>query len=188
MTGKTTIISVAGAALIALHAEQARSQAAPPPPPPRVAQSSSAATSTPAAPVAPLKLLATSTVPTPPKVVVPASVLPPKDSAVALCNNGTFVMRPGTTADCASRGGLKIAMAHRATAATAPVRRAVTSQSVRPATAEQAPPAGATMRCKDGTYLTGVASADRCSGNGGLAVIFPVRPVAPTAPAAQKRP
>jgi hypothetical protein len=50
-------------------------------------------------------------------------------------------------------------------------------------------PVGATMRCKDGTYLTGAVSADRCASNGGVAVTFPVVAApAPPRPQAQKRP
>ena len=44
------------------------------------------------------------------------------------------------------------------------------------ASADPAPPPGATMRCKDGTFLTGVASEPRCAGNGGLGVTFPATP------------
>ena len=49
--------------------------------------------------------------------------------------------------------------------------------------APTAPPSGATMRCKDGSYLTGRPSADRCDGNAGVAVIFPAAPVSPPTPA-----
>jgi hypothetical protein len=50
-------------------------------------------------------------------------------------------------------------------------------------------PIGATMRCKDGTYLTSAPSASACSANGGVAVTYPATP-APPAPRAQpqKRP
>jgi hypothetical protein len=48
---------------------------------------------------------------------------------------------------------------------------------------EGARPANATMRCKDGTYLSGAPSTDRCSGNGGTAVTYPTQPPTPTAPA-----
>jgi hypothetical protein len=46
----------------------------------------------------------------------------------------------------------------------------------------QTPPAGATMRCKDGTWLFGAPSAARCDRNGGLATILPVRAAPPPAP------
>lgn len=173
MTGKATLIGIAvAAALIASNTKQVSAQVAPPPP--------RAASSNPATPPTLLTLPAPATPPTPPKVVVPASAMPPKDSAVALCNNGTFVMLPGTVADCASRGGLRVAMPPRR---KAPAREAALSLSVRPAIVEQGPPTGATMRCRDGIYLSGTASADRCANNGGLAAILPAKPPAPNAPA-----
>jgi hypothetical protein len=171
-------------ALTALQSHALRAQGpAVPPPPPRIA-TGTAAVAQPAQP-APLILPAAPSPPAPPKTITPASALPPKDSAVALCNNGTFVMLPGTPADCASRGGLRVAMPPRAGPV---VRRATTSQSVRPSLVEQGPPAGATMRCKDGTYLTGTPAADRCANNGGVAAIIPARAPASAQPAAQKRP
>jgi hypothetical protein len=42
------------------------------------------------------------------------------------------------------------------------------------------------MQCKDGTFLYGTPSADRCTSNGGVAVIFPRPAPAPQAPT--KRP
>lgn len=46
---------------------------------------------------------------------------------------------------------------------------------------ETAWPIGATMRCQDGTYLTGTPAADRCANNGGVTAILAPRP-APPAP------
>jgi hypothetical protein len=128
-------------------------------------------------PAGPPRTLPTVATPPAPAVAKPAAV--PTDSTVALCNDGSFVNQPGTVADCASRGGLRVAMQPRP---KAPVRRAGPSLSVRPPVAEQGPPAGATMRCKDGTYLSGAAAANRCADNGGMAVILP--PPRPTPPAA----
>ena len=73
----------------------------------------------------------------------------------------------------------------------APLARAVplpnASSAITPAqrvaSAGAAPPAGATMRCKDGTFLTGAASEQRCAGNGGLSVTFPAPPKTPQPPA-----
>jgi hypothetical protein len=59
---------------------------------------------------------------------------------------------------------------------------ATVSKNVTPANAT--PPAGTTMRCKDGTYLTGTPSADRCANNGGVASYHPV-PATPAAPRIQ---
>jgi hypothetical protein len=167
MTRKTTFIGMAAVALIALTTERASAQG------------------TAAPPTAPAPHVSPSPPPVAQTVLVPASALPPTDSAVALCNNGTFVKEPGTVADCASRGGLRVAMPPRVKApALAPAL--APSFSLRPAIADQAPPAGATMRCKDGTYLSGTASANRCANNGGLAAILPPPPPVPPTPA--KRP
>lgn len=45
-----------------------------------------------------------------------------------------------------------------------------------------APPADATMRCKDGTFLTGPPAAERCRDRGGVAAIFPAPPSAVPSP------
>lgn len=49
-------------------------------------------------------------------------------------------------------------------------------------------PANATMRCKDGTWLTGPAADGRCSANGGTALILPAARTAPAGPARPGRP
>lgn len=61
------------------------------------------------------------------------------------------------------------------------VRAAEPALVVRPQ--DEVPPLGATMRCKDGTWLSGTPSAERCDRNRGLAVILPVRAPAPPPPA-----
>lgn len=43
-----------------------------------------------------------------------------------------------------------------------------------------APPIGATARCKDGSYLTGTPSDERCAGRGGLVVLLPPARSAPS--------
>ena len=50
--------------------------------------------------------------------------------------------------------------------------------------ADDTPPLGATMRCKNGTWLSGTPVASRCDRNRGLAVILPVRAAAPPPPRA----
>jgi hypothetical protein len=116
----------------------------------------------------------------PPAPVVAAPAPVPPAGAVALCVDNTFVKDPGTVADCAKHGGLKVAMPpHQKTV----VRKASPALAVSAAAAIQAPPAGATMHCKDGTYLTGAPSKDRCANNGGVAAILPSTPPAPAAPA-----
>ncbi|CAN5864153.1 hypothetical protein BH11GEM1_BH11GEM1_20500 [soil metagenome] len=67
-----------------------------------------------------------------------------------------------------------------------PVRTPIAASAVTPAqriaSAAAAPPAGATMRCKDGTFLTGAPSEQRCDGNGGVSVTFPAAAPTPQPP------
>ena len=49
-------------------------------------------------------------------------------------------------------------------------------------------PNGATMRCKDGTYLTTDAPATACDSNGGILVRFPLKRVPQTAPRLERVP
>ena len=46
----------------------------------------------------------------------------------------------------------------------------------------QTEPVDATGRCKDGTFLTGPVTEDRCVDKGGLAILIPARRVAPPRP------
>ena len=67
-----------------------------------------------------------------------------------------------------------------------PVPKPIVASAVTPAqriaSADAAPPAGATMRCKDGTFLSGEASEQRCAGYGGLGVTFQATPAIPQPP------
>jgi hypothetical protein len=116
-----------------------------------------------------------------PPAPIAASPAPiPPDGAVALCVDNTFVKDPGTVADCAKHGGLKVAMpSHAKTVA----RKANPTLAAGAAAVSHAPPAGATMHCKDGTFLTGTPSKDRCANNGGLAAILPAPTQTPSVPA-----
>ena len=53
---------------------------------------------------------------------------------------------------------------------------AVQAATPRAALQSDDPPAGATGRCKDGTWLTGTLPANPCGANGGLAVRIDVKP------------
>jgi hypothetical protein len=113
----------------------------------------------------------------PPPAPAPApKLLPPPPEAVAQCNDLTFVVPPAQPAACGTRGGVKLTLPglRRAPAppAAAPSVRAATTQPA-PNARDDAPPAGATMRCRDGTWLSGTPSDSRCDRNGGLAVILP---------------
>jgi hypothetical protein len=126
-----------------------------------------------AAPVPP----APASPPVPAAGVAAAPVVPPAD-AVALCRDGTFIVEPGTAAGCEARGGLLVAMPRRvpppAPVAAAPAQSVDAERERAAAT----PPAGATMRCKDGTWLTGVQDASRCANAGGVAMLV-TQPIAP---------
>ena len=124
------------------------------------------------------------------RIVAPTAPLAPPANAVALCSDGTFVVAPSDSTGCASHRGVRVMLprlaepplkASAASAATAAnVQALAAPQAVR-----LAPPSNATMQCKDGTFLFGTPSADRCAGSGGVAAIFsgprqpPPRPTRP---------
>lgn len=109
--------------------------------------------------------------------VQPTTAPQPPANAVALCGDGGYVVAPALPAACGQRGGLRLTLpaARGQTPADvapgrAPAQASATLQAPRP---PETPPAGATMRCKDGTWLSGTADAARCANNGGLLVILP---------------
>ena len=119
----------------------------------------------------------------PPTAPAPApKVVPPPANAVAQCNDLTFVVPPAQPASCGTRGGVKLALPGLRPApappAATPSVRAATPQPAANAR-NDAPPAGASMRCRDGTWLSGTPSESRCDRNGGLAVILPAPRSAP---------
>jgi len=122
--------------------------------------------------------------PPPPPVTAPAPVTPP-ENAVALCSDDTFVLAPATVAACDARGGLKVAMPPRRVPPPAPDTAPGTAPGMAPVpmlmqvAPEATPPAGATMRCKDGTWLTGSPAGNRCVERGGVATILPPERVTP---------
>ena len=120
--------------------------------------------------------------PTAPAPAAAAPVTAPPANAVALCNDQSFILAPALPSACATRGGLKLVLPTYRPAppsAAAPPPAAVRAPT--PAR-DDTPPAGATMRCKDGTWLSGEPAPARCAGNGGLATILPVRAAPPPPP------
>lgn len=110
-------------------------------------------------------------------------------NAVAQCGDGTFILAPATAAGCAPHRGVRVILppsrtppppVTRVTAAPVPLRAATPAQA--------APAAGATMRCKDGTYLGGAPSETACGGHGGLAAALVAPRAAPAGPARVRRP
>ena len=64
-----------------------------------------------------------------------------------------------------------------------PIVASAVTPAQRVASADATPPTGATMRCKDGTFLPGAVSEERCAGNGGVSVTFQAAPATPQPPA-----
>ena len=106
----------------------------------------------------------------PPADANPSPILTPPDGAVALCKDGTWIREPGVVDDCAKFGGLGIATPPRPkppeVVRTAP-------RQIRAVVVDPTPPANATGRCRDGTYLYGPIADTSCSDHDGLAVRFP---------------
>jgi hypothetical protein len=125
--------------------------------------------------------------PTAPRTA-PEPVVAPPANAVALCNDASFVVAPAQPSACAARGGLKLVLpTYRAsTPADVAPGRVPVAAAVQAALTPSTPPAGATMRCKDGTWFSGTPDAARCVSNGGLAVILP--PSNPPVPPPPARP
>ena len=123
------------------------------------------------------------------RLVAPAPVTAPPANAVAQCADGTFIAAPGDASGCASHGGLHVLLPRQAAAPPAMSHVAaapVASLAAQPSNA--APPVGATMRCKDGTYLGGAPSEAACSGNGGLAAAIVTPRTPPPPPSRPRRP
>lgn len=133
-----------------------------------------------AAPPAPVAPVLTPASPAPPAPATRAVPVPPA-GAVAECRDGSFAVPPETPKACDARGGVRILLpGPRAT--PAPPSGAARADARVTALAPSAPPAGATMQCKDGTWLTGARDAARCAANGGLGVMLPERTPAPARP------
>lgn len=121
--------------------------------------------------------------------VAPAPVATPPANAVAQCADGTFIAAPGDASGCASHGGLRILLPRQPAPPPAVSRAAaapVASLAAQPSSA--APPLGATMRCKDGTYLGGAPSDAACYGHGGLAAAIVTPRTPPPSPSRPRRP
>jgi hypothetical protein len=124
----------------------------------------------------------------PPDSVRPAPAAAPAEppaNAVAQCRDGTFVVPPNDASTCASHRGVIVILPQRGTprppvAARVPVSAPAAARAAAPP--EAAVPAGATMRCKDGTYLTGAPAAGRCDAYGGVAAVLPAPRTAPPPP------
>jgi hypothetical protein len=150
---------------------EAQQQVPAPPPPAVVAAPALLRPSAAPPPTAPVAAQAANRTPTaaPVRPMQPGSALPP-DS-----------VRPAPVAVSTPRPA-PVASPPPAPVAAAPtaVRAAVAPPS--------APPAGASMHCKDGTYLTGTAAPGRCDANGGVAAVLPAAKQTPPPPSVHRTP
>ena len=96
--------------------------------------------------------------------------------ATAKCNDGTYSTSTTAKGMCSGHGGVAEKIAPKAKAA------AKKPAAAKPAAATGAPPAGATAKCKDGTYSTAKSTQGACSKHGGVAEALTAAPAA--APAA----
>ena len=200
------IIPAAAFLALALAAAPAAAQAPQSSPPPQPAVVPAPAVKPPpTAPAAPRGLPAatvapaarTATAAPPPRV--PVRPGPPPDSSrlaaavdsapanwVARCRDGAFIVPPATASACSTHRGVLVTIVR---PAPPPVPTRATSAPTAAVLAPAAPPpAGSTMRCKDGTYLGGTPFAAACAGHGGLAAILPGARQAPSAAAGPRRP
>jgi len=190
-----------GLALLAPWSAVAQAPAsAPPPPKPAVVQAPPRVAPPPvaspppagrrAAPVTAVRQPAATTLRTAPAPVgLPLDSIRPKAAvssappanAVALCKDGTYIVAPADASACGNHRGLQVAMPQRAAPPPAVSHVAAPAAAVRanPAATATTPPAGATMRCKDGTWLNGTRAAGACAGHAGLAMTVPLRGPAP---------
>ena len=123
--------------------------------------------------------------PPPAPSTAPTAAPMPPDSAVALCMDGSWIKTPRTAADCTARGGLRVAMPPKAEPIPAPVAASAASRNIiaaQRATLNVGIPAGATMQCKDGTFLFGAPDESRCAQSGGVAAMMPANLPAPPPP------
>jgi hypothetical protein len=134
---------------------------------------------------APIPKSVVSTPPPPAPSTAPTAAPTPPDSAVALCMDGIWIKTPRTAADCTARGGLRVAMPPKAEPIPAPVAASAASRNIiaaQRATLNVGIPAGATMQCKDGTFLFGAPDESRCAQSGGVAAMMPANLPAPPPP------
>ena len=180
------LVPAPGAAQAPAQPAASRAPAPPPPlslaPPPAPGRAAQRAVPAPA-PVVPIKPASPS-----PDSLRRAAAAPfpaPPANAVALCADGTYLVAPAAPDGCTAHGGLRIRMLPAAPPAPPGAVRVTTGPAaLRAAT----PPAGATMRCKDGTFLAGAPSDAACTGHGGLAAALPAPRQAPAGPARVRRP
>lgn len=156
--------------------------AAPPPAPVAVSRQS----------VRPSPVLPAARVGLPPDSVRPvtaATVAAVPANAVARCGDGTYLLSGSAANGCAAHGGIRVILPREGTPPPPAATRIIsTPAATRAAAASATPPAGATMRCRDGTFLSGAPSDAACAGHSGLAAaLMPPRP-APVAPAKVRRP
>jgi hypothetical protein len=103
----------------------------------------------------------------------------PPAGATFKCKDGTYSTASTPRGACSRHGGIAQALG-RAPAAPAPAPSAAAA----PAAGAAAAPAGATFKCKDGTYSTASTPRGACSRHGGIAQALAPAPAAPSPAAA----
>lgn len=96
---------------------------------------------------------------------LPEIIAPPAPLARPDASTPKFTPRPAPSGALSSEERAQ----RNADAAAAQAKSIKTTRVMAPT----APPADATLACKDGTYLSGQAEAARCDAHGGLAVFLP---------------
>ena len=193
-----------GAALLALTARVARAQGAPPVRPAAANTIPLLLPSPAAEPPSvhrPSSVPAARRTPTPPTILPPAPGGTPVDTTLRAPRqslsplNGGVGVGAGARTPSTQRVAPARALIRDGTdpgAAAAPVaqpvpppmpQQAQQSVAVRVVDSKEARPNGANMRCKDGVYLFGTPSSQRCDANGGVAAMYEVRRPPPTPPA-----
>ena len=120
----------------------------------------------------------------------PAPVIPPRratsrvgSTAAAAAPIPLLTPKGSPRPDSAVRPVQRVASVPPALARPTPTRRIRDFGDVRNDVARQPAPAGATGRCKDGTYLLSAPSEDACAGKGGLSIRMTRAQIAPVPPA-----
>ena len=101
--------------------------------------------------------------------------------ATAKCNDGSYSTSTTAKGMCSGHGGVAEKIAPKPKPAAKP---AAAKPAAKPAAAASAPPAGATAKCKDGTYSTAKSTQGACSKHGGVAEALTAAPAPAAAPAA----
>ena len=177
---KSLFVMVCAAIALGLTPLMSGAQAAPPPRAPRPPQGDTTALLQPPSSTDPPAMHRPTSVPAAMRTLSPPTVLPPAPGGAPLDTTAGRGRQPAGTggagaaiqASTAPVGASAPAIPAPLTR-VAPVPRVRAQQAVvRVVDATQSRPNGASMRCKDGSYLNGAPLADRCDNRGGVALLY----------------